>query len=63
MAGEALEVEDLLARFPHQVQGGDAQATAPALRPEPPSTLGTVIYNTYDQVTTAPSYFSLNHQQ
>ena len=35
-AGEALEVEDLVPRLPHQVLGRDALATATTLGPVPP---------------------------
>ena len=36
-AGEALEVEDLVPRLPHQVLGRDALTTATALGPVPPA--------------------------
>ena len=36
-AGEALEVEDLVPRLPHQVLGRDALATPATLRTKPPA--------------------------
>ena len=41
-AGEALEVEDLVPRLPHQVLGRDALATPATLRPVAPRNKQTV---------------------